>query len=75
MELQQDGPVFLFQSKFQPLRGKATRPHRFRVCHFLHRCDNRFLRGLDPEGARDWMLPQPLRDIGTEHVDLAVSSE
>ena len=36
VELQQDGPV-LFKSEFQQFRGKAVRPHCFRVCHCLHR--------------------------------------
>ena len=32
MELQQDGPV-LVKSEFQQFRGKAIRPHSFRVCY------------------------------------------
>ena len=71
MELQQDGPVFL-KSKFQEFRRKTIRPHCFRVCHCLHRCGNCFLRALDPEGTRDWMLRQPLRDIGIELVGFSV---
>ena len=55
MELQQDGPVLL-KSEFQQFCGKAIRPHRFRVCHCLHRCGNLLLRGLDPEGTRDWNI-------------------
>ena len=70
MELQQDGPVLL-KSEFQQFCGKAIRPHCFRICHCLHRCGN-LLRGLDPEGTRDWMLRQPLRDVGIEHVGFRV---
>ena len=71
MELQQDGPVLL-KSEFQQFCGKAIRPHCFRICHCLHRCGNLLLRGLDPEGTRDWMLRQPLRDVGIEHVGFRV---
>ena len=49
MELQQDGPVLL-KSEFQQFRGKAIRPHCFRVFHCLHCCGNLLLRGLTPEG-------------------------
>ena len=66
VELHQDGPV-LFKSAFQQFRGKVVRPNCFRVCHCLHRCGN-LLRGLDPEGTRDWLLRQPLRYVGIEHV-------
>ena len=55
MELQQDGPVLL-KSELQQFRGKAFRFHRFRVCHCLYRCGNLLLRGLNPEGTRDWVL-------------------
>ena len=65
MELRQDGPVLL-KSEFQQFRGKAIRSHRFRVCHCLYRCGNILLRGLDLEGTRDWMLRQPLRDVGID---------
>ena len=44
MKLQQDGPVLL-KSEFQQFRGKAIRPHRFRVCHYLYRCGNLLLVG------------------------------
>ena len=71
MELQQDGPVLL-KSEFQQFREKAIWPHRFRVCHCLHHCDNLLLRGLDPEGTRNWMLRQPLWDVGIEHVGFSV---
>ena len=37
MELQKDGPVLL-KSKFQQFRGKAIRPHCFRIYHRLHCC-------------------------------------
>ena len=67
VELQQDGPDLLM-SEFQQFHGKAVRPHCFRVCHCLHRCGNLLLRGLDPDGTRDWMLRQPLQDVGIEHV-------
>ena len=67
MEFQQDSPVLL-KFKFQQFRGKTIRPHCFRVCHCLNRCGNFLLRGLDPEGTRDWMLRQPLRDIGIDLV-------
>ena len=55
VELQQDGPV-LFKSEFQQFRRKPVQPHYFLVCHCLHRCGNLLLRGLDREGARDWLL-------------------
>ena len=71
MELQQNGPVLL-KSEFHQFRRKAIRRHRFHVCHCLHRCGNLLLRGLDPEGTRDWMLRQPLRDVGIEHVGFSV---
>ena len=71
MELQQDGPVLL-KSEFQQFRGKAIRSHRFRVCHYLHRCDNILFRGLNPKGTRDWMLRQPLGDVGIEHLGFRV---
>ena len=75
MELQQNGPVLL-KSEFQHFHGKAARPHCFRVCHFLHLCGNLPLRGLDPEGTRDWLLRQPLQDILVSNMsDLAFSSE
>ena len=31
-----------------------------------------FLRRLDPEDTRDWVLRQPLRDVGIEHVGFGV---
>ena len=71
MELQQDGPILL-QSEFQQFRGKPVRPHCFLVCHCFHRCGNLLLRGLDPEGTRDWLLRQPLRYVGIEHVGFRV---
>ena len=71
MELQQDGLVLL-KFEFQQFRGKAIPPHCFRACYCLHRCGNLLLRGLDPEGTRDWMLRQPLRDVGIEHVGFRV---
>ena len=55
MELPQDGPVLL-KYQFQQFCGKAVWSHRFRVCHCLYRCGNLFLRGLSPEGIRDWVL-------------------
>ena len=39
---------------------------------YIHRCDNLILRGLNPECTRDWMLRQPLRDVGIEHVGFRV---
>ena len=63
----QDGPVLL-KNEFQQFRGKPVRPHCFLVCRCLHRCGNLLLRGLDPEGTRDWLLRQPLRYFGIEHV-------
>ena len=71
MEFQQDGPVLL-KFDFQQFRGKAIRPHCFRVCHCLNRCGNFLLRALDPEGTRDWMLRQPLPDIGIDLVGFSV---
>ena len=71
MELQQDGLVLL-ESEVQQLRGKAIRPHCFRVFHCLHHCGNLLLRGLDPEGTRDWVLRQPRRDVGIKHVGFGV---
>ena len=73
VELQQDGPVLL-KSEFQRFRGKAIGPHCFRVYHCLHRCGN-LLRGLYPEGTREWMLRQSLRDVGISISDLAFGSE
>ena len=52
VEFQQDGLVLL-KSPFQQFRGKAIRPHCFRVCHCLHRCGSILPRVLDPEGTRD----------------------
>ena len=75
MELQQNGPVLL-KSEFEHFHGKAARPRCFRVCHFLHLCGNLPLRGLDPEGTRDWLLRQPLQNISVSSMsDLAFSSE
>ena len=71
MDAKQNGLVLL-KSEFQQLRGKAVRPHCFRVCHFFHRCEDLLLRGLDPEGNRDWLLRQPLRYVGIEHVGFSV---
>ena len=71
VELQQDGPILL-ESEFQQFRGKSVRSHCFLVCHCFHRCGNLFLRGLDPEGTRDWLLRQPLRYVGIEHVGFRV---
>ena len=71
MEFQQDGLVLL-KFEFQQFHGKAIRPHCFRVCHCLNHCGNFLLRGLDPEGTRDWMLRQPLRDIGIDLVGFSV---
>ena len=45
VELQQDGLVLL-KSEFQQFRGKAVRPHYFRICHCLHHCSNLFLRAF-----------------------------
>ena len=74
VELQQDESVLL-KSEFQQFRGKAVRPHCFNVCHWLHRCGNLLLRGLDPEGTRDWLLRQPLRYVGIEHAGFRVQQQ
>ena len=71
VELQQDAPVLL-KSEFQQFHGKAVRPHCFPVFHCLYRCGNLLLHGLDPEGTRDWMLRQPLWDVGIEHAGFGV---
>ena len=71
VELQQDGPILL-ESEFQQFRGKSVRSHCFLVCHCFHRCGNLLLRGLDPEGTRDWLLRQLLRYVGIEHVGFRV---
>ena len=68
---EQDDPVLL-KSEFQQFREEPVRPHYFRVCHCLHRCGNFLLRGLDSEGTRDWLLRQPLRYVGIEHVGFRV---
>ena len=74
VELEQDGSILL-KSDFQQFRGKALWPHCFRVCHCLDRCSNLLLRGLDPEGTCDWVLRQPLRDVGIEHVGFSIQQQ
>ena len=49
----------------------STRSHRFCVCRCLHRFGN-LLHGLDPEGTCDWMLRQPLRDVGIQRIGFRV---
>ena len=70
-ELEQDSPILL-KSELPQFRGKAIWPHWFRVCYCLHRRGNFLLRGLDPEGTCEWVLWQPLRDVGIEHVGFSV---
>ena len=53
-------------------RGKSVRSHCFLICHCFHRCGNLLLRGLDPEGTRDWLLRQLLWYVGIELVGFRV---
>ena len=57
---------------FSSSAGSPSGPTAFSFAIAFHRCGNVLLRGLDPEGTHDWLLRQPLRYVGIEHVGFRV---